>query len=117
MASASYITPGTGPDSVTTSVAILGLNLDYAQLNETYGTMGQNNLRALRDIMVQRLKECKTWNTSPTSRYNKEYSEDTIFSDVHYKNVARQLLGLRKGNSAQYVKVTVRVFLPSVKGN
>ena len=29
-----------------TFVVILGMNLDYAQLNETYGTMDQNNLRA-----------------------------------------------------------------------
>lgn len=50
--------------------------------------------------------------TSLISRYSKEYSKGTIFSDMYCNNVARQLLGLCKGNSVQYVKVIVRVFLP-----
>ena len=36
---------------------------------------------------------------------------------MHYNNVARQLLGLHNGNSVQYVKVIVRIYLPSVIGN
>ena len=84
-----------------------------------YGTIDKNNLIVLRDIVVWLLIYCKTWNTSPTYIYNKLDYQGTRLSGADYNTVARQLLGLRKKHSVQFVKATAiaRVFLPSIKGN
>ena len=89
-----------------------------------YGTFDQNNLIVLRDNVVWLLIYCKTWiflrkYTSLTYIYNKEDSQGTRLSGAAYNTVTRQLLGLRKKHSVQFVKATAiaRVFLPSIKGN